>query len=68
MKNETMPPQSRIEEAPGLWEWAIVRLACMAEVGAERKLIKEAVGEERRAYAQWKSVSFQAIQESERPL
>ncbi len=60
-----MEPQARIEEAHGLWELAIVRLGAFAEVGASKKVIADAVAEERRAYSQWKAVSCGAINESE---
>lgn len=68
-----MKPQERIEEAHGLWELAIVRLAAIAAVisahkgtsAITAKLLSEAVESEQLALAQWRSVSGTAIADSE---
>lgn len=52
-----MNGRERIEEAHGLWELAIVRLAVLAEARASSKLIAEAVKKERKAFEHWQAVS-----------
>lgn len=52
-----LTPQEKIEEAHGLWELAVVRLATMAEVGVTHPLLRAAVDEERAAFAHWQAVS-----------
>ncbi len=52
-----MTDQERIEESHGLWELAIVRLATIAELSGNRKLINAAVAEERKAFKDWQRVS-----------
>lgn len=49
--------RERIEEAHGLWELAICRLAALVEGGAKRELIRRAVDGERRAFYHWREVS-----------
>lgn len=52
-----MTDRERIEEAHGLWEIAVVRLAALAEAGADKGLMKAAVLEERIAFGVWRHVS-----------
>lgn len=61
-----MDAQARIEEAHGLWELAIVRLAAFVEVGAPKEKVDEALAQERRAFKVWQAVSDHAVSEGER--
>jgi len=54
---EPMQPAQRIQEAHGLWELQVARLAAFAEAGAERPRITEASKEERDAFHNWQTVS-----------
>jgi len=56
-----MDSRDKIEEAHGLWEMAIVRLAAMAELNAPAVLITRAVEEERAAFRNWREVSVVAV-------
>jgi hypothetical protein len=50
----------RIEEAHGIWELAVVRLAAMVEIsasGENAEAIRNASTEERRAFGVWRRVS-----------
>lgn len=49
--------EQRIEEAHGLWELAVVRLAAMAESGASKRLVKNAVKAERKTFRNWQRIS-----------
>lgn len=51
-----MDAREKIEEAHGLWELAIVRLAAFAEARVYAEMA-EAVAEERKAFKNWKRVS-----------
>ncbi len=55
-----MEDQAKIEESHGLWEFAIVRLATMAELNAPRPMIEKAVAAERAAFAVWQAASDKA--------
>lgn len=55
-----MNAKERIEEAHGLWELAVVRLAALAEAGAPKPSLLKAVKEEREAFAAWAAVSAAA--------
>ena len=61
-----MNPQSRIEEAHGLWELAAIRALAMAETKASYLLIEIAIKEERAAYHHWREVSAKCLAESEK--
>jgi hypothetical protein len=52
-----MTPEQRIQEAHGLWELAIARLAAFAECGAKPARIAHASQAERDAFANWQRVS-----------
>lgn len=62
-----MDDRERLEEAHGIWELAVVRLATMAEVGTvgdgyvDSNLFKRAVAEERAAFNVWRRVSEEAV-------
>ena len=60
-----MTDRERIEEAHGLWELAVARVAALVEAGARRKMLLEAVAIERTAFARWTRVSAIAV---ERPV
>lgn len=53
----TIEVGQRIQEAHGLWELQVARLAAFAEIGAPRKLMVSASRDERAAFANWQSVS-----------
>lgn len=55
-----MNARERIEEAHGLWELAIVRLAAFAETSARLEVLQAAISAERDAFNHWKLVSSQA--------
>lgn len=65
-----MSPEERIEEAHGLWELAVTRVAAIAEVLSATPrdmvvvpvdLLASAVKLEREAFACWQDVSREAI-------
>lgn len=56
-----MSPKERIEEAHGLWELTMVRLAAAVEFGVQHPLLGGLVDEERRAFAHWQAVSAEAV-------
>lgn len=64
-----MNARERIEEAHGLWELAIARVAAFTEIivstgkGASNALIRDAVVAERKAFYHWQEVSKLALQE-----
>jgi hypothetical protein len=58
-------PRERIEEAHGLWELAVVRLATLASVGAKPAIVNEAAQDERDAFAHWTAVSRRALAEEQ---
>lgn len=55
-----LTPGERIEEAHGLWELAVVRLAAMVEADAPRGLLSGASADEREAFRRWREVSREA--------
>jgi len=57
-----MSPQERIEEAHGLWELAICRLAALAEAGRTREGLKDAIEKERQAFEHWRRISVEATE------
>jgi DNA-binding FadR family transcriptional regulator len=52
-----MKKTQRIQEAHGLWELAIARLAAMVEADADRARIRIASTDEREAFRNWQRVS-----------
>lgn len=62
-----MSPTERIEEAHGLWEIDVTRLAALVEAGASRDKLNAAHKEERASYAWWKAVSREAVASSQFP-
>ena len=58
-----MSDQERIEEAHGLWELAVTRVAALAEAMASigqpvpDALLHDAVSKEREAFAHWQRIS-----------
>ena len=61
-----MNPRERIEEAHGLWELAVARVAAFVEAGATSTQLNIAVAEERAAFKRWEFVSAQATQGEKR--
>lgn len=61
-----MTPHERIEEAHGLWELAVQRVAALAEIAVELGRVPvtmhEAVVEERAAFRRWQDVSRKALE------
>ncbi len=57
-----MTQEQRIEEAHGLWELSIVRVAAFAEVGMY-KAMEAAIIEERKAFAHWQEVSRKILEQ-----
>lgn len=61
-----MDDRDKIEEAHGLWELAIVRLATIVEAGLKCKvalpdeMVAAAVADERAAFKRWQEVSCYA--------
>lgn len=60
-----MTPEQQIEEAHGLWELAIVRLATFVEAGAIGSKVDELVRKEREAFSHWEDVSRRALKGDE---
>ena len=60
-----MSPEQRIEEAHGLWELCVVRVAAMAELLSyaemQSPLLLQAVKDERAAFINWQKVSREAV-------
>jgi len=54
---EPMDPGRRVEEAHGLWELAIARLAAFVECGAKPTQLAKASADERGAFENWQRVS-----------
>jgi hypothetical protein len=52
-----MTPERRIDEAHGLWELAIARVAALVESGASGALLSQASRDERDAFRNWQRVS-----------
>lgn len=55
-----MNDRDKIEEAHGLWELAIVRLAAFVECGAAKEVIREAIKDERASFYKWSDASNRA--------
>ncbi len=59
-----MSPEQRIEEAHGLWELCVARVAAMAEllsyIEMQSPLLSQAVKDERVAFSHWQNVSKEA--------
>lgn len=49
--------RTRIEEAHGLWELRIARVAALVEGGAAAELLQRASAEERDAFDNWQRIS-----------
>ncbi len=49
--------KDRIEEAHGLWELQVARLAALVEGGVRGSLLKAASKDEREAFTNWQRVS-----------
>lgn len=56
-----MNAKERIEEAHGLWELAVVRVALLAEIGINDTHMAIAIREERNAFRHWENVSRSAL-------
>ncbi len=52
-----MTDQEKLEEAHGLWELAVARLAAFVEAGVEGQKLLQATAEERRTFAHWQRIS-----------
>lgn len=52
-----LEPASRIEEAHGLWELLVARVAAFVEAGADKRALMAASKEERDAFLNWQRVS-----------
>lgn len=52
-----MDPSTRIQEAHGLWELTITRLAAFVECGADPASLQQASKDEREAFTNWQRVS-----------
>lgn len=62
-----MTDQARIEEAHGLWELAVARVAALAEAGAARPLMARAVAEERAYFNAWAAISDEVTKPRRHP-
>lgn len=60
-----MTPREKLEEAHGLWELEIARLAALAEAGAKPAALAAASKRERDAFEFWSKTAREAIQSKE---